>query len=96
MYLEIYKGQHQIHRQDDPNPYLLLGWLRYLDGENITTLIIASPTVKLTMNAHGDEINLSFSGEGMPNDRNVTVSRAAAVEMALHFLKNGGLPRESE
>jgi len=94
MHLEIYKGQQPLHRANDPSPYLLLGWLRYLDGENITDLVIASPTVRLNMSARGEEINLSFSGEGMPNNRNVTVSRAAALEMALNFLKNEGLPRE--
>ncbi|MBI1255954.1 MAG: hypothetical protein GC204_00645 [Chloroflexi bacterium] len=94
MYLEVKKGQQSLHRQNDPSPYILLGWMRYLDGENISDLVIASPTVKLIMRARGADINLSFSGDAITNPRNVTVSRAAAVEMALYFLKNEGLSLE--
>ena len=94
MYLEIKKREQLLQRQNDPSPYTLLGWLRYLDGENITDLVLASPTVRLIMSVRGAEINLTFSGDAITNPRNVTVSRATAVEMALYFLKNEGLPHE--
>jgi len=94
MYLEMYRREQRLERQDDPTPYTLLGWMRYLDGEHVTDLVIASPTVQLNLSVRGQEINLSFSGHDIPSHRNVTVPRWMAVEMALYFLKNKGLPRE--
>jgi hypothetical protein len=94
MYVAIYKGRKQIYRQDNPSPFALLGWMGYLDGNLVTELVVASPTVQLNLKALGQEIQLSFSGDTHPNQRTVTVSRSTAVEMALYFLKNEGLPPE--
>lgn len=94
MYVVIYKGQKQIYRQENPSPFALVGWMGYLDGNRVTDLMVASPTVRLNMSLRGKEISLSFSGEEMPKNRTVKVPKSTAVEMALEFVKNEGLPPE--
>ena len=94
MYIDLYKGQKRIHRQEDPSPYSLVGYIGYLDGDQVTELSISTRTIKLNMSVHGQEIKLSFTDEAISGSRNVTVPRATAVEMALYFLKNKGLPQK--
>jgi hypothetical protein len=94
MHVVIYKGRKQIYRQDNPSPFALLGWMGYLDGNLVTDLVVASPTVQLNLSARREDICLSFSGDAQPNQRTATVSRSTAVEMALYFLKNETLPPE--
>ena len=45
MSVVILRGQQRLYRQNDPDLYTLLGWMRNLDGKHITDLVIASPTV---------------------------------------------------
>ena len=94
MHVAIYKGRKHIYWQDNPSSFALVGWMGYLDGARVTDLVIATPTVQLNLSARGKDIQLSLSGDTQPSQRTMTVSRSTAVEMALYFLKNEGLPAE--
>src|SRR6185369_16227150 len=93
MYVDLYRDQEQLFHHDDPSPVAVLNWIHALDSSHVTDVVIASPTVQLNLSVRGQEINLSFSGENISEHRNVTVPRATAIDMALYFLKNKGLPQ---
>jgi hypothetical protein len=91
-YVDIYIGQRRFHRQNSPTSFGILGWVKLLDGEPITDLVIGSPTVQLKLSAQRDDIRATFSGDCEPTPRTLTVSRFVAMELALFFLKNQELP----
>ena len=93
MFVDLYRGQERLAHHHDPSPIALLNWIRDLHSSHVTDLVIGSPTVQLNLSVRGQDINLSFSGEGISVPRSVTVPRATAIDMALYFLKNRGLPK---
>jgi hypothetical protein len=90
--IEIYIGQRRFHQQSNPTSFSVLGWLKLLDGQPITDLVIASSTAQLRLSACRDDIRVFFSSDGEPTSRNLTVSRFVAMELALFFLSHEELP----